>query len=87
MSISLNDLKLDEDGFLVSPTPLSSPEWDYLVAQLFLEWQGQKKAPTETPALYESLLTFLQWYRKQILAKGCDDLAVIDLYMKRENPI
>lgn len=81
MGISLNDLKLDDDGFLMSENPLSSPEWNALEAQLFTEWQNQKKIISSTPSLPDSLLAFLKWYRNQILAKGCNEEAVIELYM------
>jgi hypothetical protein len=86
MAISLNDLKLDDNGFLMSEKPLSTPEWNILEAQLFTEWQNQKKIISSTPTLPDSLLAFLKWYRKQILAKGCNEEAVIELYLAPTNP-
>ena len=32
-----------------------------------------------------ALIAFLKWYRKQILAKGCNEEAVVEMYIKASN--
>lgn len=52
---TLNDLFLDDDGFLACGEPQDSKEWDALNTQLFKAWLEQKKIIAELKAEIKNL--------------------------------
>jgi hypothetical protein len=45
--VNLENLSLDENGFLTHKTKLTSHEWDILVSYLFIEWKDLKSKHQE----------------------------------------